>query len=194
MSPLLIGSSDLAPDWAAATLATTFASVVPQSNSTRAHGHYLLNPRVRRRCVSPAHLVDRTPTHSTHLCSTVCSKARNAHHALGSRLKNCITSLCAWKESVIWFAHVSSFVVLSPAVHFEHLIFLTHSSFHHDTRTRSTIRTTRSTPRTPSTSSIPFRLSQSTSSAIKSHSGVKTCRVAETRTRQLPQVMSPKSL
>ena len=29
--------------------------------------------------------VDRTPTHNTHLCSTVCSQARNAHHALGSR-------------------------------------------------------------------------------------------------------------
>ena len=31
------------------------------------------------------------------------------------------------------------------------------------------------------------RLSQSTSSAIKNHSGVKTCRVAETRARQLSQ-------
>ena len=29
--------------------------------------------------------VDRTPTHNTHLCSTVCSQARSAHHALGSR-------------------------------------------------------------------------------------------------------------
>ena len=28
--------------------------------------------------------VDRTLTHNTHLCSTVCSQARNAHHALGS--------------------------------------------------------------------------------------------------------------
>ena len=37
------------------------------------------------------------------------------------------------------------------------------------------------------------RLSQSTSSAIKNQSGVKTCRVAETRARLLPQVMSPKS-
>ena len=37
-------------------------------------------------------------------------------------------------------------------------------------------------------------ISQSTSSAIKNHSGVKTCRVAETRARQLPQVMSPKIL
>ena len=31
------------------------------------------------------------------------------------------------------------------------------------------------------------KLSQSTCSAIKNHSGVKTCRVAETRARQLPQ-------
>ena len=38
------------------------------------------------------------------------------------------------------------------------------------------------------------KLSRSTSSAIKDHSGVKTCRVAETRAGQLPQVMSPKSL
>ena len=37
-------------------------------------------------------------------------------------------------------------------------------------------------------------LSQSTSSAINNHSGVKTCRMPETRARQLPQNMSPKSL
>ena len=46
--------------------------------------------------------------------------------------------------------HVSSMVV-SPAIHHKHLIFLIHSSFY-DTRTRSTIGTTRATPRTPSTS------------------------------------------
>ena len=28
--------------------------------------------------------LDRTPTHNTHLCSTVSSQARNASHALGS--------------------------------------------------------------------------------------------------------------
>ena len=39
--------------------------------------------------------VDRTPTHNTHLCSTVCSQARNAHHALGSSHTDCISSLCA---------------------------------------------------------------------------------------------------
>ena len=33
------------------------------------------------------------------------------------------------------------------------------------------------------------RLSQSTSSIIKNHSAVKTCRVTETRARQLPQIL-----
>ena len=67
-------------------------------------------------------------------------------------LKNRISSLCAWKESVIWSAHVSPFVALSPAVYHERIIFFIHSSFYHDTRTRTTIGTTRSTPRTPSAS------------------------------------------
>ena len=50
-----------------------------------------------RRCVC----VDRTPTHNTHLCSAVCSQARNAHHALGSRAsaaqvtRIAVSSLCA---------------------------------------------------------------------------------------------------
>ena len=38
------------------------------------------------------------------------------------------------------------------------------------------------------------KLSRSTSCATKNHSGVKSCRVAETRAKQLPQVMSPKNL
>ena len=33
--------------------------------------------------------VDRTPTHNTHLCFTVCSQARNVHHALGSSHTDC---------------------------------------------------------------------------------------------------------
>ena len=93
--------------------------------------------------------VDRTPTHNTHLCSTVCSEARNASQAW---LMNCTTSLCALKESVIGSAHVSPFVALSLAFYHEHTIFLIHSTFYHDTRTR-TIGTTRSSPRTPRTSS-----------------------------------------
>ena len=88
--------------------------------------------------------VDRTPAHSTHLRSTVCSQARNAHHALGSRptrLQNCIVIFVRLKRvHSSGLFHVSSLVV-SPAFHHEHLIFLIHSSYY-DTRTRSTIGTT----------------------------------------------------
>ena len=135
-------------------------------------------------------------THSQHTSvqySLFTSAERIARAWLKSHGLQC--HLCAPEKSLSTGPHISHPLLLS------HLPFTTStssSSFtlssYHDTRTRSTIRTTRCTPRTPSTSSTPSRLSQSTSSAIKSHSGVKTCRVAETRTRQLPQVMSPKSL
>ena len=49
-------------------------------------------------------------------------------------------------------AHVPPVVALSLAVHLEHTIFLIHSSFYHDTRTRSTTGATRTPPRTPSSS------------------------------------------
>ena len=64
----------------------------------------------------------------------------------------------------------------------------------------SSMSTSSSSPIYPSThrehSVHPAHLqaSQSTSCAIKNHSGVKTCRVAEIRAPQLPQVMSPKNL
>ena len=79
----------------------------------------------------------------------------------GSRIA--ASSLCAWKESVIWSAHVSPFVALAPASYHEHIFFLVHSSFYHDTRTRTT------------------------SIAIKNHSGVKTSSVAETCATPSPQ-------
>ena len=90
-------------------------------------------------------------THSQHT-SVQYSLFTSAERIARAWLKNCITSLCAWKESVIWSAHVSPFVALSPAVYHEHIIFPIHSYFYHDTRTRSTIGTTGSSPRTPSTS------------------------------------------
>ena len=52
--------------------------------------------------------VDRTPTHNTDLCCAVCSQARTASHALGSRASTAqvtriaVSSLRAWNESVIW--------------------------------------------------------------------------------------------
>ena len=64
-----------------------------------------------------------------------------------------VSFLCAENSVVIWCDHVSPSVALSVAVHHEHIIFLTHSSFYHDTRTRTAIGTARSIPRTHSASS-----------------------------------------
>ena len=72
--------------------------------------------------------------------SAVCSQARNASHALGSKaVKARHCHFCAPEKnlsSVV--AHVSPFVVLAPAVYHEHITFLIHFCFYH-TRTRSTI-------------------------------------------------------
>ena len=93
--------------------------------------------------------VDRTPTHNTHLCSTVWSQARKrtprawlkSHglHFIFVRLKRichlvrtCLTPCC------------------SLTCFFPRAYHLPHSLFFHNTRTRSTIGTTGSTPRTPS--------------------------------------------
>ena len=47
------------------------------------------------------HVVDRTPTHDTPLCSTVCSQARNAHTKRLAQELHC--HLCAPEKSlVIW--------------------------------------------------------------------------------------------
>ena len=51
-------------------------------------------------------------------------------------------------------------------------------------------------PHNDNTQYIPHisKLPRLTSCAIKNHSGMKTCRVAETRAQQFPQVMSPKNV
>ena len=96
---------------------------------------------------------DRTPTHNAHLCSTVCSQARNAHHALGSSHHGLHFIFVRLKRICHLVLHiVSPLVFVSLAFHHEDVLFLIHSSFYYDTRTRSTTGTTRTTPRTPSTS------------------------------------------
>ena len=81
--------------------------------------------------------------------STVFAQARNASHALGSMIA---WHLCTPEKSLSsGLIHDSSLlVVASPAVHHEHIFFLIHSFFYHNSRTRTTIGTTRSSPRTPS--------------------------------------------
>ena len=79
--------------------------------------------------------VDRTPTHNTHLYSTVCSQARNAHLALGSIHTDCSALFVCLRRICHLVSHVSHpFVVLSLAVYHEHIIFFIHSSFYHDTQ------------------------------------------------------------
>ena len=114
-------------------------------------------------------LVDKTPTHNTHLCNTVCSQARNASHALGSRIRFLSCRL-------------------PRANHLRHSPFLPprHQNTHHD---RDNTIISKNTQYIISLS----RLSQSTSSAIKNHSGVKTCRVAETRARQLHKLWAQRT-
>ena len=87
---------------------------------------------------------------TTHIC-TVCSQARNAHHALKSHGLQCHLFVRLKIVLPSGVARVSS-LVDSLAYHYEQVIFPIHSSFYHDTRARSTTGTTRSTPRTPNAS------------------------------------------
>ena len=97
-------------------------------------------------------IVDRTPNHNTHLC-TVCSQARNASHALGSSHTDCSVIFVRLKR----ICHLVRTCLtlccsLTCRVPWTHDLPHSLSSFYHDTRTRSTIGTTWSSPRKPSTS------------------------------------------
>ena len=59
------------------------------ANSLSRALHHLSPINSRKTSSSFALGVDRTPTHNTNLCSTVCSQARNASHALGSSQTDC---------------------------------------------------------------------------------------------------------
>ena len=64
----------------------------------------------------------RHPPKITHLCSTVCSQARNAHHALGSSHTDCSVIFCAPEKNLSYgVAHVSPLL-------FSHLPFTTSTS------------------------------------------------------------------
>ena len=117
----------------------------------------------------------RHDTHSqyTSISTTVCAQARNAQTSRLAQELHC--HLCAPEKSlVIWCVaclilgcltclspRASLLLLLRPFLpHTENTQYITHIS----------------------------KLRQSTSCAIKNHSGVKTCRVAETRALQLSQI------
>ena len=142
---------------------------------------------VESRWVLDIGCVDRTPTHSTHLCSTVCSQARNAHLALGSSHTDCSALFVRLKKSsVIWcrtcLFRCCSRTFRSPrAHHLLHSLFLLprHQNTQHNRDNKNNSKNTQYIMHIS-------RLSQSASSAIKNHSGVKTCRVAENPTTTTP--------
>ena len=81
------------------------------------------------KCLRYEICVDRTPTHNTHLCSTVCSQARTAQLMRLAQELHC--HLCALKEVLSsGVFHVLSMVVLShtflPTTHREHSVHLAH--------------------------------------------------------------------
>ena len=131
--------------------------------------------------------VDRTFTHNTRRSSTVCSQAQNAHTTRWTQELHFY--LCAPDKSVvIWRVPCLIFgclTCLSPrALHLPHSLFLLrHKNTQEDRYNKSK---SENTPYIPHISKFP----QSTSCTIKNHSGVKTCRVAETRAPQLPHQLS----
>ena len=72
--------------------------------------------------------MDRTRTHKTHLCSTVCSQARTAQLTRLAQELHC--HLCAPKQVLSsGVTHVSSMVVLSHAFLHEHFLFFHLSTY-----------------------------------------------------------------
>ena len=87
--------------------------------------------------VMPFESVDKTPTHNTHLCNTVCPQARKTPHALGSNHTDCsvifvrpkIVQSCVCFMSHPWlFSHppssmsTSSSSPIYPTTHREHSV------------------------------------------------------------------------
>ena len=110
--------------------------------------------------------MDRTPFHNTHLCSTVCSQARNALHALGSSHTDCgvifvrLRRICHLVRTCLTLC--CSLACRLPRAHLPHSLFLLprHQNTQHN-RDNTTI--------SKYTQGIMnfSRLSQSTSRAIR---------------------------
>ena len=139
--------------------------------------------------------VCRQDTHSQHTTVqySLFTSAERTINALGSRASKAQElhcRVCALEKSLVVLCVAclifGCLTCLSPrALHLPHSLFLLrHKNTQHNWYNKNNSENTQYIPKLP----------QPTSCAIKNHSGVKTCKVAETRAPQLPQVMSPRSL
>ena len=134
----------------------------------------------------------RQDTHSQYTfvqCSLFTSAERIARAWLRAQELHC--HLCALdKNLVIWCVPcliLRCLTCFSPrALHLLHsLLFMRHKNTQHNRYNKSNSENTHYITRIS-------KLFQSTNFAIKNHSGVKNCSVAETRAPQLLEVVSPK--
>ena len=120
-------------------------------------------------------------TRTRHICAVQSFHKRGTNTTrLAQVITGCTSFLSAWKESITWcctclFFCCSVTCRLPRAHHFPHSLFLLplHVNTVYSKNTQYFMNLS--------------RLSQSTSNVIKNHSGVRTCRVAETRAQPLPQ-------
>ena len=128
----------------------------------------------------------RQYTHSQHTLVQY-SLFTSAERIARAWLKNCFLIFVRLKRICHLVCTSLTFCCRSPAVHVEHIIIFIHSSFCHDTRTRSTTRTTRSCPRNTQDimhifHALPIR--QAAPSRITLRQNLQR---GATRARQLPQ-------
>ena len=103
--PLLFANHSASTESKLAVSSDETGSVGPGANDTVSVAATVVAKSVERarppgvgkyRARTESELVDKTPTHNTHLCSTVCSQARNAHTTrLAQVTRIALSSLCA---------------------------------------------------------------------------------------------------
>ena len=100
--------------------------------------------------------VDRTPTHKTHLCTTVWSQARTAHSMRLGQDQAWFASIFVRQSKcchLVW-PHVSSTVEPTRACFHEHFLFFSYQSYH----TPRALRTSRTSPSSLGRQVAPSRI------------------------------------
>ena len=128
-----------------------------------------------------------------HICAVQFVHKRGTHITRLAQVTRIAVIFALQKSLVVWWCTCLTLIGcltcrLPRAHHLPHSLFLLrHKNTQHN---RYNMNNSENTQYITHISKLP----RSTSCAINNHSGVKTCRAAETRARQIPQVTSPKNL